>query len=179
MRFALPGGRGGLDPRGPVPTLELARVADESGYECLWFAEQQLNTAGPRYQRSPLVAAAAVAAVTSRIRVGFSALLPALHDPVRLAGDIATLDALSGGRVNLGVGWPDPRLPNPFARRGEAEATLPDRLDTLLGYWAGQRRWSTASTMRSRRRCSSRTLRCMSQRATTMPSPGPRGAGTA
>jgi alkanesulfonate monooxygenase SsuD/methylene tetrahydromethanopterin reductase-like flavin-dependent oxidoreductase (luciferase family) len=138
MRFALPGGRGGLDPRGPVPTLELARVADESGYECLWFAEQQLNTAGPRYQRSPLVAAAAVAAVTSRIRVGFSALLPALHDPVRLAGDIATLDALSGGRVNLGVGWPDPRLPNPFARRGEAGATLPDRLDTLLGYWAGQ-----------------------------------------
>jgi alkanesulfonate monooxygenase SsuD/methylene tetrahydromethanopterin reductase-like flavin-dependent oxidoreductase (luciferase family) len=138
MRFALPGGRGGLDPRGPVPTLELARVADELGYECLWFAEQQLSAGGPRYQRSPLVAAAAVAGATSRIRVGFSALLPALHDPVRLAGDIATLDALSGGRVNLGVGWPDPRRPNPFARPGEAEASLPDRLDTLLGYWAGQ-----------------------------------------
>ena len=122
-----------------VPTLELARVADELGYECLWFGEQQLNAAGARFQRSPVVVAAAAAAVTRRIRLGFSFLLPALHDPVRLAGDIATLDMLSGGRVNLGVGWPDPRLPNTLAGPGEAEATLPDRLDTIsLGYWAGR-----------------------------------------
>jgi alkanesulfonate monooxygenase SsuD/methylene tetrahydromethanopterin reductase-like flavin-dependent oxidoreductase (luciferase family) len=140
MRFGLPGGRGDLDPRGPVPTLELARVADELGYECLWFGEQQLHAGagGARFQRSPVVAAAAVAAVTTRIRVGFSVLLPALHDPVRLAGDITTLDVLSGGRVNFGVGWPDPRLPNTFARHAEAEATLQDRLDTLLGFWGGQ-----------------------------------------
>jgi alkanesulfonate monooxygenase SsuD/methylene tetrahydromethanopterin reductase-like flavin-dependent oxidoreductase (luciferase family) len=140
MRFGLPGGRGGLDPRGPVPTLELARVADELGYDCLWFAEQQLvaGPGGARFQRSPVVAAAAVAAATSRIRLGFSFLLPALHDPVRFAADIATLDALSGGRVNLGVGWPDPRRPNTLARAGEAQATLADRLDAVLGYWGGQ-----------------------------------------
>jgi alkanesulfonate monooxygenase SsuD/methylene tetrahydromethanopterin reductase-like flavin-dependent oxidoreductase (luciferase family) len=138
MRFGLPGGRGDLDPGSAVPTSELARVADELGYECLWFGEQQLNAAGSRFQRSPVVVAAAAAAVTRRIRLGFSFLLPALHDPVRLAGDIATLDMLSGGRVNLGVGWPDPRLPNTIARPGEAEATLPDRLDTILGYWAGR-----------------------------------------
>jgi alkanesulfonate monooxygenase SsuD/methylene tetrahydromethanopterin reductase-like flavin-dependent oxidoreductase (luciferase family) len=138
VRFGLPGGRGDLDPRGPVPTLELARVADELGYECLWFGEQQLNAGGSRNQRSPVVVAAAAAAVTRRIRVGFSFLLPALHDPVRLAGDLATLDVLSGGRVNLGVGWPDPRLPNTLAGHGEAEATLPDRLDTMLGYWGGR-----------------------------------------
>ena len=138
MRFGLPGGRGDLDPGSAVPALELARVADELGYECLWFGEQQLNAAGARFQRSPVVVAAAAAAVTRRIRLGFSFLLPALHDPVRLAGDIATLDMLSGGRVNLGVGWPDPRLPNTLAGPGEAEATLPDRLDTILGYWAGR-----------------------------------------
>jgi alkanesulfonate monooxygenase SsuD/methylene tetrahydromethanopterin reductase-like flavin-dependent oxidoreductase (luciferase family) len=120
--------------------LELARVADEFGYECLWFGEQQLHAGagGARFQRSPVVAAAAAAAVTRRIRVGFSFLLPALHDPVRLAMDITTLDMLSGGRVNLGVGWPDPRLPNTFARPGEAEPTLPDRLDTMLGFWSGK-----------------------------------------
>lgn len=92
-----PHSRGDLDPRGAVPTLELARVADELGYECLWFGEQQLNAAGSGHQRSPVVVAAAAAAVTRRIRLGFSFLLPALHDPVRLAGDIATLDMGSSG----------------------------------------------------------------------------------
>jgi hypothetical protein len=59
------------------------------------------RAAGSRNQRSPVVVAAAAAAVTRRIRLGFSFLLPALHDPVRLAGDIATLDMLSGGRETV------------------------------------------------------------------------------
>ncbi len=140
MRFALPGGRGDLDPRSAVPTLELARTADELGYEALWFIEQQLSPGpgGGRNMRSALMVAAAVAGATQRIRIGFSALLPALHDPVRLATDIATLDALSGGRVNLGVGWPNPKLPNTFTRDAAAAADLPEALDTLLGYWSGQ-----------------------------------------
>ena len=71
-----PHSRGDLDPRGAVPTLELARVADELGYECLWFGEQQRNAAGSGHQRSPVVVAAAAAAVTRRIRLGFSFLLP-------------------------------------------------------------------------------------------------------
>jgi probable F420-dependent oxidoreductase len=52
----------------------------------------------------PLTVLSAVAAVTGRIRLGTAILLAALRRPVVLAKSLATLDALSGGRVDLGVG---------------------------------------------------------------------------
>lgn len=52
----------------------------------------------------PLTVLAAVAAVTSRIRLGTSILIAALRRPVVLAKTVATLDVISDGRVDLGVG---------------------------------------------------------------------------
>lgn len=60
-----------------------------------------------RYMRTldPWVALATAAAVTSRIRLGTSVALPLEHDPITLAKTIASLDHLSGGRVELGIGF--------------------------------------------------------------------------
>jgi len=53
----------------------------------------------------PWVALSTAAAVTSTIRLGTAVALPAEHDPITLAKTIASLDHLSGGRVELGVGF--------------------------------------------------------------------------
>src|ERR1700759_3523062 len=60
-----------------------------------------------RYLRTldPWVALSMAAAVTTTIRLGTAVALPAEHDPITLAKPIAPLDHLSGGRVELGVGF--------------------------------------------------------------------------
>ncbi|CAO5149893.1 putative monooxygenase oxidoreductase protein [Frankia sp. AiPs1] len=143
MRFGLPGGRGDLGGDGSTSTVELARVAETLGYDSLWFTDGHLGTVGSRSvtsRPSPLPLAAAVATATGRIGLGFTALHLPLHDPIRLAADLATLDHLSGGRVIVGVGWPVASYAAAYQGDGPAPSELPDALDTLIGYWRGRTR---------------------------------------
>jgi len=137
MRFGLPGTRGSLAPGSAVSTLELARTAESLGYDALWLSEEHFSRIGAAVRRSgpsALIAAAAIAAATRRIRIGFTVLLPQIHDATRLAEDIATLDVLSGGRVNVGLGWPDPAYLETFPR---ASVTLAVQLAKLTAAWRG------------------------------------------
>ena len=81
--------------------LDLAVRAEAMGLDELWVSEHHFN----RFSRSgsvlPLMAA--LAARTSRIRVGSAAILLPLHDPIRVAEDLATIDILSNGRLDLGL----------------------------------------------------------------------------
>jgi alkanesulfonate monooxygenase SsuD/methylene tetrahydromethanopterin reductase-like flavin-dependent oxidoreductase (luciferase family) len=139
MRFGLPGGRGSLAPGSAISTIGLAQTAEALGFDAMWFSEEHFSAVGNAVRRrspSPLMLASAIAANTTRIRIGFTVLLPQLHDAIRLAEDIATLDILSGGRVNLGLGWPNALYLKAFGRE-DAHLSLPDHLVAMLSHWAG------------------------------------------
>ncbi len=146
MRFGLPGGRGELSASSPDSKLVQAAAADALGYDCLWLGEQHFALTGApaeqaqtrRGPSSPIVLAAAIAASTRRIRIGFSPLLVQLHDPTRLAEDVATIDCISGGRVNLGIGGAGQPLAAAFGCDRQPAPTVEAALDAILALWAGQ-----------------------------------------
>jgi probable F420-dependent oxidoreductase len=76
--------------------------AEDNGFDDVWLSEHHFIEDG--YLPSILPAAAAIAARTKRIRIVSGVLLLPFHNPVRLAEDIAVVDAISGGRFELGVG---------------------------------------------------------------------------
>jgi probable F420-dependent oxidoreductase len=82
--------------------IDLAAWAETIGWDDVLLSEHHFTDDG--YPPSPIVLASAIAARTSRIRIGqFVALIPLYH-PVRMAEDGATVDIISNGRFELGVG---------------------------------------------------------------------------
>jgi alkanesulfonate monooxygenase SsuD/methylene tetrahydromethanopterin reductase-like flavin-dependent oxidoreductase (luciferase family) len=81
---------------------EQTRVADELGYTTAWFAEHHFSNYC--LCASPLMMVAHCAAITKKIRLGTAVLVLPLYNPARLAAEIATADAMSGGRLSLGIG---------------------------------------------------------------------------
>jgi len=82
--------------------LEINVAAEAAGFDSVWLAEHS----GSRYGliASPQVMAAAIAARTSRIRIGTGVSVLPLHHPLRLANDFAMIDVLSNGRLDYGIG---------------------------------------------------------------------------
>ena len=80
--------------------IALAQRAEEAGLDSVWVGDSL--TAKPRLE--PITALAAVAARTSRVRLGTAVLLAALRQPVLLAHALGTLDLIAGGRAILAVG---------------------------------------------------------------------------
>ena len=78
----------------------LAR-AEQLGFESAWTQEQVLGTIP---NLGPLETMAYAAACTSTIRLGCAVLITTLHSPVHLAKSVSTLDQLSRGRIEVGVG---------------------------------------------------------------------------
>jgi alkanesulfonate monooxygenase SsuD/methylene tetrahydromethanopterin reductase-like flavin-dependent oxidoreductase (luciferase family) len=81
--------------------LDQVVLAEELGFDAAWFGEHHYS----RYSfGAPAVMAMAAAGRTSRIRLGTGVSLLPIHNPIRLAEEYATLDVLSGGRLEYGVG---------------------------------------------------------------------------
>jgi alkanesulfonate monooxygenase SsuD/methylene tetrahydromethanopterin reductase-like flavin-dependent oxidoreductase (luciferase family) len=99
--ISLPTRQGGGHDGVPIErAIELGVRAEALGFDSLWAGESLL--ARPRFE--PLTLLAALAARTGRATLGTCVMLPALHAPVALAQRLATLDALSRGRVVVGAG---------------------------------------------------------------------------
>lgn len=117
-------------------TITLAVAAEEHGFSSFWVAQHHAGALGGLLP-SPMVLLAAVAERTSTIHLGTAVIAAALEDPVRLAEDAAVLDALSGGRLELGVGaGADPAASARFGRdhgrrHGDCRAAV-DELIRLL-----------------------------------------------
>jgi alkanesulfonate monooxygenase SsuD/methylene tetrahydromethanopterin reductase-like flavin-dependent oxidoreductase (luciferase family) len=82
--------------------LDLIVDSERMGFDEAWLTEHHFIEDG--YSPSLLPIGSAIAARTHRIRIGTFLLLLPLHNPVRVAEDTATLDVISGGRFDLGVG---------------------------------------------------------------------------
>ncbi len=105
-----------------IQPIQLAKEVEARGFESLWFPEhshiptsRETPWGGRKgapelpemYWRShdQFVALAACAAVTSKIRLGTGITLVAQRDPIWLAKEVASLDMISGGRFELGIGY--------------------------------------------------------------------------
>ena len=82
--------------------LDQIEWADAIGFGSVTLSEHHGSPDG--YLPSPIVFGAAVAARTKNIFINLGALIVPLHDPVRLAEDLAVLDLISGGRLIITAG---------------------------------------------------------------------------
>jgi alkanesulfonate monooxygenase SsuD/methylene tetrahydromethanopterin reductase-like flavin-dependent oxidoreductase (luciferase family) len=83
---------------------EFAAICDETDFDVLWMPEHHFSVWGRELLPNPLMAAVDIAARTRRIRIGLAAAIVTFWHPLRAAEDIALLDQLSGGRVEIGFG---------------------------------------------------------------------------
>ena len=91
--------------------IDMAVWADEKGFDAIQLSEH--HGSDDAYLPSPIVLAAAIAAKTIRIKLRFTLILLPFHNPLRLAEDLAVLDIISQGRVEVvfGAGY----VPEEFA----------------------------------------------------------------
>jgi alkanesulfonate monooxygenase SsuD/methylene tetrahydromethanopterin reductase-like flavin-dependent oxidoreductase (luciferase family) len=112
--------------------------AESLGFEQVWLTEHHFNAFSVSASIFPLLAH--LAARTTRIRLGAGAVLLPFHDPVRVAEDAATVDALSGGRLMLGLGRGGP-FPDQFRHFGvshdDSRPRLYEALELLEKVFAG------------------------------------------
>jgi alkanesulfonate monooxygenase SsuD/methylene tetrahydromethanopterin reductase-like flavin-dependent oxidoreductase (luciferase family) len=117
--------------------LEEAELAERLGYHGVLLAEHHFTNycAIP----NPLMLAAAIGQRTSRVRIGTAVIVLPLHNPVRVAEDIAQADQLTAGRLEVGLGRG--YAPYEFTPLGlrleESAAAMADALDALEKLWTG------------------------------------------
>ncbi len=123
----------------PANQVRVAQEAERLGYHSLWVLQRLLFAVAPQNDyppmpgqpwpsafesvADPVVSLAFVAGATSRIRLGTSVLCMPYYTPVMLAKQLATLDRVSSGRldVGLGIGWSRDEYDAvgvPFEKRG-------------------------------------------------------------
>ena len=117
-------------------------AAESLGYSSVWIAEHHFNDYG--LCPAPQVLASFVAARTKTLRLGTAVITLPWHNPVLLAEQVATMDLLSGGRVDFGIG--QGYRHNEFAGfcipMEEADQRFDECLEVMLKAWTSDRPWS-------------------------------------
>jgi alkanesulfonate monooxygenase SsuD/methylene tetrahydromethanopterin reductase-like flavin-dependent oxidoreductase (luciferase family) len=112
--------------------LKLTRLAEQLGYGHARTVEHYFHSYGG-YSPDPLIFLAAAAALTRNIRLITGAVLPVFNNPLKLAGQIGMVDAISNGRVE--IGFARAFLPHEFGRFGismdESRARFDEGLEQI------------------------------------------------
>src|SRR5262249_39175120 len=91
-----------LDERVIDETIAEAKLTEQLGFDAVWLAEHHFD--GICAYVDPISFAAALATVTSHIKIGFAVAQVSLHHPIRLAEQISLLDNITKGRIIAGLG---------------------------------------------------------------------------
>jgi natural product biosynthesis luciferase-like monooxygenase protein len=116
--------------------LEGAKFADRAGFAAIWTPERHFHAFGGLYP-NPAVTSAAIAAVTTRLKIRAGSCVLPLHHPIRVAEEWAFVDNISQGRVGISFasGW----QPNDFVIAPAAFATR--KADMLANIEVVRRLW--------------------------------------
>src|SRR5688572_14365276 len=148
MKFGLFGGAR-LGPANPLGDsynykdfIAYVRDAEELGYESIFLVEHHFTGAGQLSASLNLLSY--LATCTTRIRLGTAVVVLPWHNPVLLAEQVATLDVLSGGRVDLGVGrgYRKVEFEQFCIPMEEAQERYTECLELMLKAWTTQGRFS-------------------------------------
>ncbi len=118
--------------------IDFAVWSESQGFTGAWFPEHHIASDG--YLPAPLIAATAVAARTSTIRIGSAVALAPLHHPLRFATECAVADCIAGGRLEMALAIGYRRRETEafgvdFAKRGRM---FDHFLDIVTRLWAGE-----------------------------------------
>ncbi|HLT15828.1 MAG TPA: LLM class flavin-dependent oxidoreductase [Acidimicrobiales bacterium] len=116
--------------------LAMARFADEVGIPSITIPEHH----GVDFVASPTTLAGLILGATQRAHVLVNALLVPLHDPVRLAEAVATLDVTSGGRFTLvaGLGYRHEEFEMAGVDRSRRGALVEEHVELMIRAWSGE-----------------------------------------
>jgi len=137
---------------GPV---ELGEALEQRGFSSLFLAEHSHIPVDPqtpypgggpiphKYYRTldPFVALTAAAAVTQRLRVGTGIALVPQRDPIHTAKEVASLDLVSGGRFDfgVGVGWLREEIANHGVDPSVRGRVVDERVDAIIDIWTQEK----------------------------------------
>lgn len=121
---------------------DIARYCDANGWHSIWTTEHHFGHEGLEVCPNPIMMATDLAANTERLRIGQAANIITFRHPLQVAEDLAMLDHLSGGRLEVGVGrglYPRETVNmNPIADVRNAEvnrALFAETLDIIRTAW--------------------------------------------
>ena len=139
LGFYVTGSAGG----GYAELIDQVEYADRSGFDSVWLRERHFHRdhQGRNFFSSPMVAAAFIAARTRKVRIGLGARILPLDHPVHVAEDAATIDLISGGRLDLGIA----RIGENDLYQGafgcdpaESRGRFEESIEVILRAWAGE-----------------------------------------
>src|SRR3954470_1751267 len=124
---------------------EVARLIEERGFGAMFVAEHphmprdSVREVERKYYRSldPFVTLTAAAATTTTLRLGFGIMLLPQRDPITTAKAVASLDVVSGGRVEVGIGagWNVPEIENHGTPFGQRFGVMRERAEAMKEIW--------------------------------------------
>ena len=120
-------------------SFDLVDIAEATGLDTAWLAEVHFNPARSVLS-APLVVAGAIATRTKRLRIGMAVHVLPLHHPLRIAEEVATVDQISEGRFDFGIGRSGFNRAYdvygiPFS---ESQERFRESLDIILEAWKGE-----------------------------------------